>query len=240
MGSGGDLAELRGLLVVVSFLSVTVLLVTMLPGDFLIPASANRAITVPTSFSSGDLLAVAASTNYTNIGHGFDEEFDLGGYHFALFTPLDDSRIIMWHAWTDWWIFDHQHPMQWYDSQNAKVSTGVGFSEGIPLGAIDSHGLSEIYEVQCSHTFLKVMFAYNQTLYSTVQQAYGNHTLEIWLGINFDQVNTTYNAWNIMAMLLFFQMPDVNPVINAIIATPCWICIAYLIYTLLTKLIPFT
>jgi hypothetical protein len=83
------------------------------------------------------------------------------------------------------------------------------------------------------------MFGYNTTSYDNCTQAYENDALGIWLGINFDQVNTQYNAWNLISMILFFQMPDVHPLINVIIAIPIWVTIAYLVFTLITKLIPF-
>ncbi|MCJ7482270.1 MAG: hypothetical protein MUO31_04830 [Thermodesulfovibrionales bacterium] len=251
MGSGGDLAELRGLLVVVTFLSITVLLVAMIPGEFVVGSTENRQVVVPDNYSSSDVMAIASSTNYT-IGLHFEQSFSLGGHYFTIF---DDARgsvpgngIIMYTEWWEYWgIIHNQLYMQWYDQDNIERSHSPTSGPHFPyldkmmnFQTIDDIGVNTTWTVQCIHVTIKAMFGYNTTAYDNCTHAYENNALGIWLGINFDQVNTQYNAWNLIQMILFFQMPDVHPMINMIIAIPIWITIAYLVFTLITKLIPFT
>jgi hypothetical protein len=245
MGSGGDLSELRGLLVVITFLSVTVLLVSMIPGEFVVSTTTNRQVVVPEAYSSSEVMAIASSYNFT-FGPHVDKEFDLGGHTFLIFDnaagSIPGNGIMMFHTWIEYWIFHNQDPMLWYDSQNIQRDTGEDFSTWpwmMKFQTIDDIGVNTTWTVQCQHVTVKIMFGYNTTSYDNCTQAYENDALGIWLGINFDQVNTQYNAWNLISMILFFQMPDVHPLINAIIAIPIWVTIAYLVFTLITKLIPF-
>lgn len=249
MGSGGDLAELRGLLVVVTFLSITVLLVSMIPGEFVVGSTDNRQVAVPDDYSSSDVMAIASATNFT-IGPHFEQSFSLGGHDFTIF---DDARgsipgngIIVYTEWTEWWVIHNQLYMKWYDSQNIERNSAPSgpqlpyMSYMMKFQTIDDIGVNTTWTVQCERVTVKAMFGYNTTAYGNSTDAYENSALGLWLGINFDQVNTQYNAWNLIQMILFFQMPDVHPMINMIIAIPIWITIAYLVFTLITKLIPFT
>jgi len=47
------------------------------------------------------------------------------------------------------------------------------------------------------------------------------------------------SAWNIVGMILFFQMPQVHPLFNLMFALPIWACIVYTIYRLILLAIPF-
>jgi len=246
MGSGGDLAELRGLLVVVTFLSITVLLVAMIPGEFVVGTSENRQVVVPDDYSSSEVMAIASSYNFT-FGPHVQEDFTMGGHDFTIFDnamgSVPGTGIIMYHKWIEYWIFHNQDFMKWYDQQNIERDTDLEDYQWpymLKFQTIDDIGVNTTWTVQCEHVTIKAMFGYNTTSYDNCTQAYENSALGIWLGINFDQVNTQYNAWNLIQMILFFQMPDVHPLINMIIAIPIWITIAYLVFTLITKLIPFT
>jgi hypothetical protein len=248
MGSGGDLSELRGILVVVTFLSVTILLVSMIPGEFVVSPTTNRQVVVPEAYSSSDVMAIASSMNFT-FGPHVEQSFSLGGHDFTIFDDamgsIPGNGIIMYTEWVEWWVIHNQLYMKWYDQQNIERNSAPGplefpyMSYMMQFQTIDDIGLNTTWTIQCERVTVKAMFGYNTTAYDNCTQAYENDSLGIWLGINFDQVNTQFNAWNLISMILFFQMPDVHPIINAIIAIPIWVTIAYLIFTLITKLIPF-
>ena len=59
------------------------------------------------------------------------------------------------------------------------------------------------------------------------------------MGMGYSQNPSTVSAWNILAQLLFFQMPDVHPAVNALIAIPLWAAIGILVYRLVLMAIPF-
>jgi len=246
MGSGGDLSEIRGIIVVITFLSLTVLLIGMMPGEF-VYSTQNRQVTVPADYDSTEVMALAESQNFT-LGLHCDTDFTLGGHDFTFwdnaFGPVPGDGIQFEHMWTEYWVIHYRHPMDWYDHQNIRRDSGeyssIPMSKQMKFSTIDTIGVNETWKVQCEHVTVMVMFGFNTTLYSNCTQAYQNSALGMWVGINFDEVNTTFNAWNLISMILFFQMPDVHPLINGIIAIPIWITIAYLVFTLITKLIPFT
>jgi len=57
------------------------------------------------------------------------------------------------------------------------------------------------------------------------------------IGINFDQTGTGYNAWDLIGMLLFFQLPDVHWIINILLALPFWVPVAYLTFIFILRAI---
>ena len=62
-------------------------------------------------------------------------------------------------------------------------------------------------------------------------------------GIEFDQMATGLNAWDLISMVLFFKMPNVHPVLNYIIGVPIWISITWLAASIIIaflKSLPFT
>ncbi len=55
--------------------------------------------------------------------------------------------------------------------------------------------------------------------------------------IEFDQVNTSANAWSIMSQILVFDLPEVNSIINILISVPIWIGIAYLSFIIILRVV---
>ena len=93
------------------------------------------------------------------------------------------------------------------------------------------------YTVSTPDTGFDVLFSYNQTLYSDVIDAWDNDAVYVLCGIHFDQAQTGYNAWDIIAQVLFFQMPDVHWFINALLAVPFWLGVAYIAFILALRAI---
>jgi len=91
------------------------------------------------------------------------------------------------------------------------------------------------YKAQCAHFFVRIYFGYDETLYSSPENAWNYHGLNMLIGIDFDQVSTGYNAWSLIAMLLFFQLPEIHWVINALIAVPIWLCVGYLSFIFILR-----
>ena len=93
------------------------------------------------------------------------------------------------------------------------------------------------YTSNCEHVEFVVILNFNDTLYSTPSDAWDSDELYVFTGIHFDQTQTTFNVWEIIGMLLFFGLPDVHFLINAVISIPLWCCIAYLSYILILRTI---
>lgn len=268
MGEGGRLAELSPLIVAVTFLGAFLILAVMIPPEFIAAGEYEdyRQVTVPDYFEAIDVQSFAETWVYTmneTEGYSLWESSLLriykvpevppnnglfGGHWIDLFyreANYSDKFICIEHLWTDWG-FPRVHHMNWLDAQ------GVTVTDIFPTQYYDFYGISvetiesdiengaASYTVKCDHFQMQVFIGYNTTLYETVEDAWDHHGLNMLWGIDFDQTNTRMNVWNLIAMILFFQMPNIHWAINALIALPLWTCIAYLTFVFISKLIPFT
>jgi len=250
--------ELKPLVTVVSFLALFAILAGTIPAQFYAASYEGVELNVPSDFEGIDIQSFAETWPYTlnetggdTTIYGLYRVFDVGGADFGghdldlVYRRANESDkfVSIEHFWTEWWFFRYGHPMSWYNRQMIDKTTSFhgGLYEGLALDDLENDTIqgSAEYTVKCDHLQLKAFLGYNTTLYANVTDAWDHHGLHIMLGINFDQLNTAINAWNIVGMILLFQTPDVHPVLNAIIAIPLWLCIAYLAYVLILKAIPF-
>lgn len=264
----GDIAELRGLVVAITFMFTFGILVGYIPSGFYVSSSDYRKPNIPEYFEAVDIYSYAEVWTYVMNetvqnaeGGGYYQDYYylynirgndgtdvFGGYYFILYYTKANStsghRIIIRHVFREWYVIEFRHSMQWYNRQGTVVSEDFS-------GWYDWHGITEEtideniengtvrFTVKCNHVQIDVFIGYNTTKYSNTLDAWDHHDLSMLWGISFDQVQTTFNAWNIIGMILFFQMPDVHPAINLLIGIPIWICIIYLCYVLILKAIPF-
>lgn len=238
---------LKTFLLLISFLGFFAILIGTIPSGFMVTTEEYREQTVPDYFEAIDLQFFAETWSYTLNATGGTEggagwyfiDIDIGNRDFDMWykkanqTPL---QLYFVHRYT-WIIFPVSHKMQWLNYQGATRGTEL---EGTEL---DSDVSNPSYTAKCDHFHVKVFFAYNDTLYSVPTEAWNNNNLHMLVGIDFDQQETGMNAWNLIGMILFFQMPNVHPILNMLIAIPVWVCIAWLTFAFIiavVKSLPFT
>jgi len=246
----GSLGELRPLVTIVSTLGLFALLVCMIPGEYSAAEYEGRELTVPEYFEGIDIQYFASIHN-TTIVFGdpwpaypdlFWEGFDLGGWNFEFEvnrkSNVDYAALIRYDIW---WIFKHNtHHLKWINSKGITVGNDYGDLRFTDLDENYDENINECrFTVKDDVMQLMVYFGFNTTKYDTPTQALDQDELSVLFCVGFDQLNTAINSWNLIGMILFFQMPDVHPAINAIIAIPLWVCIAFLVYVLILKAIPF-
>jgi hypothetical protein len=217
----------------------------MAPSGLLYTPSQKRIISVPKYFESIDITSYSEFKNFT-IGKDLHSGywFDLGGHSFYWENNYPVEALTL-YTYGGWWIFKWDYnSFKWYDSNGVERSqwyeTG-GVVPGWRLGW-DSINYSESWtlkQIGGQEVQVSVFWGYNKTAYASAWHAFMNNDLHVLIAIGFDQENTRMNAWNLIGSLLFFQIPEVHPAINAIIAIPIWVMIAWLIYILILKAIPF-
>ena len=233
--------EIKGLIIVITFLSTFFIVTSFIPSGFKYVIPENREVDVPQYFEAIDVQSFG-STEYFTLNYSLDNyHFTIGGYDLMLFIGYPFGSEIRIDHFHYWWIFQYGfHSMKWYDADGLHVSYEHPlYHEILPISALDDHEYGERYTMKCEHFQSIVVFGYNQTAYDSHVEAFQDEALTIFFGVEFDQLQTTYNVWNLVAMILFFQMPNVHPAINALIAIPIWILVAYLVYVLILKAIPF-
>ena len=245
----GDISELRGLIVIVTFIGVFVLLLAFMPSE-LYTAGGMRSVPTPEQlFETIEVYSFAETKTIQMNETGGEEwwvdnnvyimDIDIGNWDIDFYyKDANESNLNcrLIHIHYDWIIWPADHILRWYDRFGVEQSDGDGYLtvEDIQTNSINN---SSDWRAVCDHTTYHTTFRFNTTLYGNYTHAWNHHGLFAFFGVNFDDTRTSYNAFQLIAMLLFFQMPEVNVVLNAIIAIPIWVGIAYLIFILILRAI---
>jgi len=240
----GDISEIRGLIVVGTFISILVLLMMWVPAEFFFISDQRRVI--PTEFEGIDIVRFAVTWNASLDGshpsispytyHFFDAKVaghDLR-FHYALQNRTFNSDS----------VFSVHHIIYWAGIITDTVPCEF-FHRGVPKGtALNKAELDGAYEVGDltftfqSETFtMEIFFGFNETIYDKPSVALNDYAMKIMIGVEWDQVATGMSAWDLVAMILFFKLPDIHWIVNAIIAVPIWIAIGYLSFILILRAI---
>ncbi len=241
----------KGVIFAVAFLGLFGILVGSMPSGFYEGSTPQsfRPYNYPEYFEGIEVAEFAttflmniSSGTYTN-QWGVEEGY---GHDFYFFGSSIYYHMYNYHTFP-FWIFylNNEHKMDWLN--------GTGYSRGDILNSaeIASDFVNETseYTVQCKDLHMKAWVGWNTTEYGQdeagLKDAWDDGELKILWAIDMDQLGSTtgMTAWNIVSMLLLFQLPNVHPVINIIIATPIWALIAVLVFQFIIaviKALPFT
>ena len=244
----GSMGELKPLILVVSFLGLFVILTAMIPSEFYAESYEGRKLDIPDYFEATNIQDFAAKENFT-IGapdaYGvWDKKFGFGGWN--VWFIRHSGYGLMVRLYDRFLFFEYNvRGMQWSDANGIKVSKyDTYYLDYLPFNQLDANydnktRICNFLVSRSGDATFRVYFGFNTTTYDLPSEALVANVLDILFCIGFDQLNTSTNAWNLISMILFFQMPEVHPVINAVVAIPLWISIGYLTYVLILKALPF-
>lgn len=247
----GDISEMRGLITTVTFLSVLVLMLMWIPPElYILSASEQREAYAPDVFDMPDMFTYAEYNTYQFNETGgeiwvIDNTFYriwiedsngewLGGHDVeCLYKRANQSglSLFMIHKFNEYMIFPSAEHMTWRDTSGIRQDDGQFLTvEKIEANSKDNSTSRWRAIGAGAHFTYHVQFGYNTTTYSNFTHAWNFHELYMFVGINFDDVSTGYNALQLIAMILFFQLPDLNIYVKALLAAPIYACIGYLAY----------
>lgn len=250
-----DTPPARTFIVVVTFLGIYATLVTMFIASGIVSASLEvRQPTYNDDQWGLEELEQIATTHMINcsVGGGYYQEdwgIDEGFGHNFLFKSNvvgGEVQIQNQHYYL-FLVFPHgHHGMDWV----AKVN-GTNYGEFLVQSEFDqvsvtddeTNTTSAAYTVKCDHVTMHAVMGFNYTLWNNATEAFENDDLHIEFGIEWDELGTGLNAWNIITSILFFQAPDINFYLNAILAVPLWAAIGWLAYAFIMaaiSVLPFT
>ena len=243
----GDISEIRILLIVGCFVGIFAFLLVTIPEPLLpLEKRETASITYPQNWESGDLLYLSETWNMTSIDNTTDVDFELGGRNFNLLgseSVFSGPGIQLHESWFEWDIgpiqlFYAHEPCAWLDSTNYFVD--ADFQNVLLMESLDnqSYAPDERFIVRWTeHSQFKMyaILSYDTGTYANFEEAMDAGALGLWVGVQFDQTNTSYNAFDIVGMILFFSMPDIDPFLNAIISVPMWIAIAYVSFIIVLR-----
>ena len=218
-----------------------------------------RNVNVPDEFESLDVLAF----NTTSLLSLNETGGSVNGAFYEVITEFGGHDISLWYSrannsygyhfiWINHlgvrllWLFP-LHNMNWKDSSGHEVTANIIWDEyGINASIIDANlndnGISK-FTVYCQDFSFTLYLAYDNDVYDNCVEAWDHHDLHMLLNIDFDQQATGTNAMDLIIQLMFFQLPNTNFYVNALIAIPIWvstsIIIAFVILEIV-KALPFT
>jgi hypothetical protein len=245
-------AEHSMLITIVTFLGIFFVLSASMPATLIVNPQDGRVVDVPEYFEGIDIQSYANTyvINLSDPNNLEQGEFTFGGWEMKYSDWNPPDSLIWIRTQAEWFIFrwDFQY-FKWHDKEGVERSQVTWIGEWHEKQAISYEALDNAYEswgreglrwtLRNVHTQIVVYVGFNETKYVSPSDALNGGELSLLLCINFDKINTSFNAWNLIGQLLFFQLPNVHPVLNVIIAIPLWAGIAYLIYVLILKVIPF-
>jgi len=218
------------------FLGVFFILVTSMPSGFYSSEPDYQTHIIPESFEAIDIQYYAETENDTITKADYAYDYSMGGWSFRWYAYFSD--FIEHRRYEKWWIFyTYSAPMIWLTPEGKELGVNIGASDIETYWNTDTNTTK--FYLKDNAVTVMCWFSYNTTTYDNVTDAWDNDSLDWLTALDFDNVKTTYNAWGLISMLLFFQLPDIHPALNMIIALPCWLCIAYLVYRLILLAIPF-
>lgn len=232
----------KNFIVVVTFLAIWSILVGFMPAEFLEEEIVFRSPTVPEDYWSLDSIEQIATTHnltmsdgggYFQDAWGIDEGF---GHNFLLKGNIVDDQLKVENQHYYLWVFNipyGHHSMDW-------ISKATGENYGGFLTQDEFDEVSEFddtlnvtyaaFTLLCEHVTMHNVVGYNNDTYANASEAFENDQLYLEFGIEWDELGTGLNAWNMLTSILFFQEPDIHPYINVLLAAPLWAAIAYLSY----------
>lgn len=248
----GDISELRGLIFVVSFLGVLALLISWIPVE-IYTAGSMRVVSTPEAlFETFDIYSFAETlTIQLNETGGsdwivdptfYEISIDLGNHDITYYYKKANETGLasaLMHRYNIYLIIPTTHRLEWFDNDGVRRDVGDNFLEVASIqNNINEDNSTSSFRASCEHLSYRTVFGFNSSLYSNFTHAWNQHGLYVLFGVNFDDVGTSFNAFELVAMLLFFQFPNTNPYVNAMMKIPVWVAVGYLAYVLVIKVIP--
>jgi hypothetical protein len=237
----GDISELRGLIIIGTFLAVTMLLIGWMPYDFWVAGEQGRTVNVPDYFE-GSALVRFNNTYSIDIDKAVKQDYwgkTQFGHH--MYFEARKGELEMWncHVYDFYGLFYYGNHYQTWRNVDGISRGQILTAEEIDLDRNIQGGISSSdYEVSCGHFKMGASIVYNASTYDNCTSAWNALDLKIGFGIDWDQMGTTYDAWSLITSILFWRPIAGIPLwIMQLISIPIWIASAYIAYILVLRAI---
>lgn len=246
---------LRHFLFVVCFFAFFAILVSTMPIELISSADDFREVSHPTLFESSSIEDLASSylinvtyspipphifVDYWGIAEGFGHNFVCEVKEEAGGEPSVENR----HYYPFLGIPTGSHQMHWISKESGIDYGGQVTSQEYEKEETYQEGSNvSAYVVKCDHVTMHGWIGYNNTDYSNITDAWENDELKVEFAIEWDELGTGLNAWNLISAILFYQTPDIHWTINSFIAIPLWVSIAWMVFAFILAVVnalPFT
>lgn len=194
----------------------------------------------------GENLNTSVYKYHDTLSHTYTRDIDIGEHDIDIVwsepnytNPIGidhEIRLIHWYA--IFFLFPATHHKMEFNNVDG-TPRGVFLEMTEVDQDFDSDINASRYSVECNHFSIEVYVGYNLTLYSDATDAFDHDGINVFSGIGFEDVGTSFNAWSLLNPILFFQTPSTFNVMNAVVAIPIWLSIIYISITVILWFIPF-
>jgi len=158
----------------------------------------------------------------------------LGGYYFACSFSTDSFYVSAKSLFFGVWL-GAMSPCDWTNKEGLKTAGALSFTDitndsedGIARYTLNFHTDGSYAGV--------FLFYWNTTTYSSPSDAWTADGLYMVHGVG---ITPNTDVVSLLVSLLFLQLPDCPVLINALLATPLWACVIFLIWFVIKESLPF-
>ncbi len=211
--------EHKTLIFVFCFLAIFILLVNSIPTvmfsqqSYVAPQYMNVAL--PDKWSTADIYYQttpnAAAANLTYPQSMTELIIPVSDIHIQVEWGLGNSLRVFHYYPTFlglFWVYENIQP--WPISETYALYYLIGNVS--------------IINAACSHNQFSIRITFDPATYGSLEEAWDDGHIRFWIAVgslNNSQLQISYI--NLFVQLMTFSLPDINPVLNAIIAIPVWI-----------------
>lgn len=233
MAEGG---EMKGFIWSVVFILVFSTMISSIPAGLQGPEqTVDNVVPVDPSLVTG----FTDTENYTKAAYSLGEyEYTLGGrdwiatandvVELGLFAKVKLLGVLWFGA---------------VDQCKFVSAEGVDRGTALSLTEIDTDDTDGSHRYDLKYTDNgasagKFVIYWNTTEYPSISNAWGNNSLHLLHGMGIEDTATD-NVLSLVVSLMFLQLPDVPILINMFLAIPPWACVIYVLFYMVTRVIPF-
>lgn len=234
----GDISEMRGVIVLLVFVTATVITVSLIPSEIFISNLENRPN--PDIGDISDIIAWNA-TYQLNILDGNTHEFSLGGYNYKVDCDVFGYGDHVWmftyaeFLFIEWDI----DTFRWYYG-DSDISSPLGNNYALYIPDLDVYENPVELNAINGKTKAAVTVSFNASLYSNFSDAYDNDGVYLEFNSNWEDRATSLNALQVVNLILVGGLPNLHPALSVILALIGWAVVAttaYLIFIFALRLV---
>jgi hypothetical protein len=235
----------KSVIVLITFMACWVILVGFIPSQFYVYAKEYTSYDYPDYFTKEDIETLKYFINQTitypdiaGTEYNFDNKGASGTYVVVRWwSPAgQEPRFHFLHETWRFWVFKSYENMhfvyQTYDTFHITLDILTEFWDA-------SRNVTRLRPISCPTLSLTVFFSDTNTARNNIEDAWNDGEINVGIGFGMDDWEAKYSSWTLIAKLLTFQAPEIDPILNGIIAIPFWACTCIVIVLILVKFIPF-
>lgn len=206
---------------------------------------------VPDYFDSWDIenIKFLEDNNLTYPQPAIDYDYtpDVNVRLYAEWVVLNPYITLDVYTW-EFWIFWTAEDMYFTSMQDRPlVENNMYIGKNELVLAWDENFNASIFTAQAEGIIkVKCWFLDTNSTRNDIEQAFDDGKITLAVGFGIDDVETSYNVFTLIGLLLAFSRPEifgatgiVAVTLNLIVASPVFISIGYLVFYFVTSIIPF-